>query len=364
MGQTIQGDVAIIGAGITGLWATKELAKRGYKVILIEKEDRIAPGPSSRNQGWLHRGTYHAAMIPNFLEAKNVSHNCAEGYSKILQYAPETIEERASKTYALIRNEDIISEVVSRWKGLGIPHKSISKSHTIKILPEIKTKNIVRAFEVSDLSINTKMLYGKLLKTSRDLGAKLLLKTKFSFASPNMGRLLSQDGRISSLKVDKFIVCAGYNSPKLFEEITQKPLKMLFWQSHLLIFPRLTKNNVFYLDSDEATIMNHGKISVVSRQQDAVQILKINHRVNSKRAQSVFNAVERLVRNAANYKNDYLATSCIKPELVDRSNASLKYSVDLKILKATSNHIFAFPGKMTEAPHLVKKILEDSFKES
>ena len=48
-------DVAIIGAGFTGMSAALELAERGYNVIVIEGE-RVGWGASGRNGGQLVNG--------------------------------------------------------------------------------------------------------------------------------------------------------------------------------------------------------------------------------------------------------------------------------------------------------------------
>ena len=45
------GDVIVIGAGIIGSASAYYLAKRGYKVIVLEKSDIIGNGGSSRNGG-------------------------------------------------------------------------------------------------------------------------------------------------------------------------------------------------------------------------------------------------------------------------------------------------------------------------
>ena len=49
-------DVAIIGGGIVGLAVSRELAIRGNRVLLIEREDAVAGAASSGNSGLLHTG--------------------------------------------------------------------------------------------------------------------------------------------------------------------------------------------------------------------------------------------------------------------------------------------------------------------
>ena len=48
-------DVCVIGAGYTGLSAALELAKRGYKVVVLEAE-RVGYGASGRNGGQICTG--------------------------------------------------------------------------------------------------------------------------------------------------------------------------------------------------------------------------------------------------------------------------------------------------------------------
>ncbi len=359
MRNEINVDVAVIGAGVTGLLITKNLVRLGYKVALIEKEDRIAPGPSSRNQGWLHRGTYHAAMIPNPGEAQRVSRNCSYGYSEIIKFAPEAIEDAKTKTYALIRNNKSIPNIIERWRELKIPHKRISKKFFKRDAPEINTGAISDIYEVKDVSINTRLFYDKLAQIGKELGARIFLQTSFSFVEPNCGLLTKRNGERSLLKADKYVIAVGYSAPTLYRQLTGSDLDLRLWRSHLLILPRLTKHNMFYLDSNEATVMNHKKISIVSQQQDATEIRSVIMQPNMKKAQIVFEALKRLVTNGQRYAENYLTISCIKPEILTKAPPSMKYSVDISVLKPIPGHIFAFPGKMTEAPFISKKIIKE-----
>lgn len=52
--------IVIIGAGILGLAIARELSIRGYKkIILLEKESKVASHQSSRNSGVMHAGLYY-----------------------------------------------------------------------------------------------------------------------------------------------------------------------------------------------------------------------------------------------------------------------------------------------------------------
>ena len=54
-------ECVVIGAGVVGLAVARELALRGHEVVLLEAEDRIGTGISSRNSEVIHAGIYYPA---------------------------------------------------------------------------------------------------------------------------------------------------------------------------------------------------------------------------------------------------------------------------------------------------------------
>jgi len=56
-------DCLVIGAGIVGLSVARALARAGHEVIILESQDRIGPGISSRNSEVIHAGLYYPANL-------------------------------------------------------------------------------------------------------------------------------------------------------------------------------------------------------------------------------------------------------------------------------------------------------------
>ncbi|HET8628015.1 MAG TPA: L-2-hydroxyglutarate oxidase [Thermomicrobiales bacterium] len=77
-------DLAIIGGGIVGLAAGMELLTRhpSLRLLVLEKEDRIAQHQTGHNSGVLHSGIYYA---PGSLKAKA----CVAGKAKLLRFCEE-----------------------------------------------------------------------------------------------------------------------------------------------------------------------------------------------------------------------------------------------------------------------------------
>lgn len=77
-------DVAIIGAGIVGLAASLNLARRfpGLKVVVLEKEPEIAAHQTGHNSGVIHSGLYYK---PGSLKARL----CVEGRAAMVRFCEE-----------------------------------------------------------------------------------------------------------------------------------------------------------------------------------------------------------------------------------------------------------------------------------
>ena len=94
-------DVAVIGAGINGAGAARELARAGYSVLLCEKED-FAAGASSRSSRMLHCGLrYFESERPvrefslhprRFLQALTMARAAMKARHEIVTTAPEAVK--------------------------------------------------------------------------------------------------------------------------------------------------------------------------------------------------------------------------------------------------------------------------------
>ena len=77
-------DIAIVGGGIVGLATAYKLQTKypKLKLLVLEKESKLAQHQTGRNSGVLHSGLYYK---PNSLKANN----CVKGRQQLVQYAIE-----------------------------------------------------------------------------------------------------------------------------------------------------------------------------------------------------------------------------------------------------------------------------------
>ncbi len=82
MKDVISTECVVIGGGIIGLAIASELAKKGKKIILLEKEDHLCMHTSSRNSEVIHSGIYYK---PGSLKARL----CKEGNELLYRYCDD-----------------------------------------------------------------------------------------------------------------------------------------------------------------------------------------------------------------------------------------------------------------------------------
>jgi len=351
-------DVGIVGAGVLGLLLAKKLGDLGYRIALIEKSKTLANGPSTRNHGWLHRGTYHSATLEKEDEAKRVTERLIYGYEQIKNYAPESIEEPSVSMFTIVKTDETAHKAVSRWKENGILFRPIHLGRFQELNPEINTNEIKHVFQVADLSINNRIFFQKLLTDIMRNGAKIFTNTNFIPENDNFATLQTPNGNLN-LKANSFIITNGYGMRELFSEIVGEDLPMRYWKSHLLVFPRLTQNSLFNLEPMGSTIIQHRDHTIAGLHEDAVLLDSPDFQTNPKQANQVFQITQNLIPHVAQYEKQYLAIACIKPDIAHTIGA--RRSVDIKILQPKKNYIFAIPGKMTEAPYVADEIVRMIF---
>ena len=54
-------DTVVVGGGVVGLAAARAIARRGWRVCLLERESRPGTGTSTRNSQVIHAGIYYPA---------------------------------------------------------------------------------------------------------------------------------------------------------------------------------------------------------------------------------------------------------------------------------------------------------------
>src|SRR4051794_8022524 len=114
----IEVDVAVVGAGVTGLAAAAEVARRGRSVALIERHPRPGMETSTHNSGVIHAGIYYPAGT---LKARL----CVEGAQQMFAFcAAHGVPHEKCGKFIVANSEDeleTLEALLATGRGNGVP---------------------------------------------------------------------------------------------------------------------------------------------------------------------------------------------------------------------------------------------------
>ena len=345
--KSVQSDIVVVGGGVAGLMLSHKLSGLGLETILLEKNNNLAQGPSTRNEGWLHNGTYHANSVRNREGAIQVARRCRYGHQQIRRFAPEAVEDPDLPSIALLRDNNRYEELVSRWNEAGVPYKELSLKELARIVPEVKKEYVAKAFEVGDVGINTRILYSKLLHLAKKQGTKIITGTQAKIQDAK--RLTVQTNKEElDINTKLLVLTAGYNNKNLMKDNFGVDIPLRYWKSHLVNTPRISKIGTFLLDPNEVGMMHHDSISIVGFNEDAVVLDEPNFDVIPEKVESLIQQLTKAYHLDENTK--YAPVACLKVDVPKELNVDR--SLNISVIEPVEDVVCAFPGKMTETPYL------------
>ncbi len=347
-------DLFIVGAGVTGLLLASKAPLLGLRTALIEREHLLATGPSTRNEGWLHHGTYHATSIKSETEAIAVAERCMYGHRQLRAYAPEAVENPRSRSFALVRTAAMREHALQRWMMAGVPFREITIDNLRQLDPSVRLDDVAAVFEVTDVSIDTRMLYRKLLSQAIQGGATIMRDTELQ--SVEGSHLVLGSGGEATLVTSKVVVyTTGFGLQALFKALYNKTLNTRYWKSHLLVAHRLSEHAVFFLEPGEAAMMHHADKSIIGLNEDAMLCANPDFEVCPENVQRLRDAISRLVQAPP---DNWSATACIKVDMKDHDvTQDTSRSLNIVYREELPGHFWVLPGKMTEAPYVADEML-------
>lgn len=353
MNKHLDHRVVIIGAGISGLMIGYRLAEYGLKPLVIERSFKAACGSTTRNQGWLHVGALHAQSIPDVAAALRVSKRCQYGHSQILKLCPEAVEDRSLPTIAVTTQAVRVSEIVDRWRAAGVEHRSISSLDLRQIAPELNINEIAASWIVNDAVINTSILCTKLVALLRQMGGDVWFGCEVAKASADELCIHNAEGAVRNVLTDFVVIACGYGTVPLLRKHWGRSLPMRYWKSHLLIAPRLMDANIYCVDPQETSFMQHGQRTLIGMLHDNIACAEPSHDVDFEQIERMKRAVAKLTYISG--EEHIVPVACVKVDIAD--TPGLSRNLDVEMVELSPRLLCAFPGKMTEAPFLADLVL-------
>ncbi len=205
-------DVIVIGGGIFGLASAHAILQRhpGLRLVVIEKEIKLASHQTGRNSGVIHSGLYYK---PGSLKAQN----CRNGYKLLLEFCvkEEVAYEICGKIVVATKTEEFsrLEELAIRGKANGLSRiRHLSESEIKDHEPHCAGK---RGLFVPETGIiNYKQMCEKLAVSITALGGEIRLGEKIESISSSLGRQRVSTSH-SSYDSKVVVVCAGLQADRL-----------------------------------------------------------------------------------------------------------------------------------------------------
>lgn len=364
--RVLRFDIVISGLGVAGLWLAQKLASLGYSVLGIDKNADLAAFASTRNEGWLHCGTYHGGAIPFRDIAVRVARQTLDGYRQTLAFAPETVEDTTAQTFAMVRRLDV-AEVESRWSEVGVPFARISKDEFEGIVPQVRTEDVSAIFRVNDVSINNRILYAKLLADAAGKGARFLANASIR-SFDGMRACIETPAGTQFCEAQMFVYATGFGTKDFFLTRFDKPidLRLRLWKSHLIDLPRVAHHGVFCLDAGEATLMHHKGWTIAGFNSDSTAVTEpcfdtvMPSNVEADRAalQRMLGPVDfTYARPRACIKVDQDPGADVDVFVAADGTSYPRPQLGVTFGQPLPGHLWLLPGKMTEAPYVADKVI-------
>jgi len=344
MYSTLPCDVVVVGAGFAGLMCADRLSRLGYRVVIIEKAAAAIAGTSSRNEGWLHAGTYHALSVRDRQEAISVARRCRFGWEEIQRRFPECVEQDEGKAVAVVP-EAMTMEALSRWEEAQVGHLPLTNAQRGQ-LDDVHVGGDELAFAVDDLGINTRMLAAGLLAELTTRGVRIVFGAEVVDRDGDVLRVRSEYTMVSI--EHRFIVCAaGYETAGACAKLRLPPIGVRLWRSHLVTLPGVAPVSAFGVAPGHAAMINHGSWSIIGLNEDATLVESPAFDVDPVVAARLDEAVQHRFPRAD--LSSARRTACVKVDYtVDDAGPR---SLNVRMLPVSENAVVVLPGKMTEAPY-------------
>jgi L-2-hydroxyglutarate oxidase len=203
-------DVAIIGGGIVGTATGMILSQKGYSVIVLEAEEKLAAHQTGNNSGVIHSGIYYK---PGSLKAKN----CVEGRELMYRFCSENniAYERCGKIIVAVDENEIPSLDEIERRGLANGLKGLKKLNKEEIKEYEPKANGVKGLFVPDTGIVdytkvTNAFASKIMES----GGEIKTNRRFISIKRYQGELILKTTS-GEIKYKLLINCGGLQSDRI-----------------------------------------------------------------------------------------------------------------------------------------------------
>jgi (S)-2-hydroxyglutarate dehydrogenase len=200
--------VGVVGAGIVGLAIAREVTRRrpGTRVVVFEKEDRVAAHQTGHNSGVVHAGIYYT---PGSLKARL----CTRGGALLREYCAERgiAYEECGKLVVAVTTEDVtrLDALAARAEANQVPGlRRVGREGIREIEPHASGLAALHSphTAITDFPGVTRAFADDVVAGGGEV------RFGFRVTGISEGRRLTVSSASEQVAVDRLIICAGIHS--------------------------------------------------------------------------------------------------------------------------------------------------------
>ncbi len=170
-------DVLVIGGGATGVCAAYDLARRGLRVILTDRND-LTTGTSGRFHGLLHSGARYAVNDPES------ARECIQENRILRRIAPHIVEDTGGLFVAAARDPEAYAPAwIEACRVAGIETEEIGVAEARRREPALRA-DLQRVFAVPDGAVDGFDLGHAFARAAEAFGARVLIYKEVTALQP------------------------------------------------------------------------------------------------------------------------------------------------------------------------------------
>jgi len=347
--------ILILGGGIMGLSVSRDLALRGFEVILVEKS-KIGSGTTTKCAGMLHSGARYAVKDP---KVAKLCHN-----ENIIMQSIASFAVGSKKALFITLPEDdpdYYKQFESNCSKLGIKIEKLSKEQALELEPSLNNR-ITGAYITPDVVIDTFRLVEGLSYDNQKRGvciAEDTILTNIKRDSIGWDIELKSPRGVENIYVDLVINATGDSIAEIAKMFDEE-LQLNFIHGTMAVLDKPTTKRII----SRCALSTVGDVIVPLI--DGTLIGSTWHEIDDNKPinmddtdiENLHKSSELMLENGRKYKIVSSFTGIrthIKNDTSEQGDFNIKRDFSVYVHK-NKNLISVLPGKLTTARHVAEKV--------
>jgi glycine/D-amino acid oxidase-like deaminating enzyme len=242
--------IAVIGAGVFGCEVSIQLSQKGFHVTLIEKNDEILQGATSKSVLRLHLGFHYPRDLETAIQSRR-------GYGSFLNRFPAAVDLNFENYYGLAKRDSRINQTqfLDFVKLAGISMSEVPKDKLAEL--GFETTQVQAIYSNDEGVISIFKLRKQFLKEMKEHGVQRVFNSEVVSARQVSGMWVLSDTNAIEDEFD-FVVRATYGHDRIIISGEQESPSRIYEFHRTLVLEtdlRIPRIGMTVIDGDFLTVL-------------------------------------------------------------------------------------------------------------